>query len=166
MKNNLYICLLLLFIKSHYCSSWSLLMTSLQSLQKLMKLSIVIYLMMKSSTRSIRLISNIIFFNAKTKTVSLQFESDASRRQMQLSSNSILISAVLSFTTKIDNCLSYDFWNVITVSLLLTIVISHLPKFDWMSDCDSTIISAICKSIESSKLFLMKLKIMLNWENM
>jgi len=160
MKNNLYICLLLLFIKPHYCSSWSLLMTSLQSLQKLMKLSIIIYLMMKSSTKSIRLISNIIFFNAKTRTVSLQFEFGASRRQMQLSPNSILISAVLSFTTKIDNHLPYDFWNIIIMSLLLTIMISHLLKFNQTSSCNSIIISAICKSIESSKLFLMKLKIM------
>jgi hypothetical protein len=45
------------------------------------------------------------------------------------------------------------------VPLLSTIVTLHLPKYNLMSDYNSTIISAIYKHIELSKAFLLKLKV-------
>jgi hypothetical protein len=43
--------------------------------------------------------------------------------------------------------------------LLLTIVTLHLPKYNLTSNYNSIIISAICKHIELSKAFLLKLKV-------
>jgi hypothetical protein len=45
------------------------------------------------------------------------------------------------------------------VLLLLTIMILHLPKYNLISAYDSIIILAIYKHIKSSKLFLLKSKV-------